>query len=161
MKLTTVEQQVAMIVANNRTSMHSRHASQNILKEGADFVGLVGEMCFANAFDIEMDFTKRIGGDKGVDFVINNRTIDVKTARAWNGSAVLLVKEGTVVADYYVLATYERREDGVYSYLIGYATKEEVLAAEPQKWPREVTNHVIKEPHKMNASAFLADIMFE
>jgi hypothetical protein len=85
--------------------------------------------------------------------------IDVKTARLYKGEATLLVKEGSVVADYYVLATYEKRSDGIHSELGGYATKEEVLAVKPEKWPREVSNHVIRNPHSMEA--FLSDVMFE
>jgi hypothetical protein len=89
--------------AKFRDSTHSKHASRRPLSDDFEYVGLAGEVAFAQAYNAPMDLRSVATGDKGVDFYTIAGTVDVKTARKpFN----LIVEEGKVVADIYVLARY-------------------------------------------------------
>lgn len=97
--------------AQARHDLHKDQASHRPLSKGYEYVGLRGEDEFAERLGTSLDWTRRPGGDKGVDFVIADITIDVKTARkAYN----LIVEKGKVWADIYVLAGYSDEDDSVF-----------------------------------------------
>lgn len=106
--------------------------------EGNDPIGVAGELIFARKFGLPEDPTKRIGADRGWDFVAEDgRTIDVK-ATAYKGKTGdtgdpsmrvgLFADKGQVVADVYVLV-YVDDVDKAAGRILGWATKDEMLAA--------------------------------
>lgn len=90
-------------IANQRVSLHAQHSSCRPLSEDYEYVGLLGEVRFAETLNLSVDLSTRPKGDNGIDFYTPIGTIDVKTARkAYN----LIVEKGKVFADIYVLAQY-------------------------------------------------------
>ena len=90
--------------AKLRQQLHKDQDTSRPLSEDYEFVGLAGEIAFSELFDMPIDLRSLAGGDKGVDFTTRLGTVDVKTARkAFN----LIVEKGKVVADIYVLASYD------------------------------------------------------
>lgn len=135
-------------IAKEREEVHKNHASSRPLSEGYERLGLVGEYQFAKEFGFEVDEHLRPEGDGGKDFPSSLGTIDVKTARkAFN----LIVEEGHVESDIYVLAQYHDNTDS--ANLLGWAYKEEVLAAPTKDFGYGVINHYIpkKKLYKMES----------
>lgn len=126
-------------LAEQRAQLHENHASSRPLSDDYEFVGLAGEEEFAWQYGLEVDRTSRPAGDKGIDFIHSAvGSIDVKTARkAYN----LIVEKGKVYSNIYVLARYndttQRAE------LLGWATRQEVLAAPVKDFGYGVFNHYI------------------
>jgi len=72
----------ALQVAKERTRIHFSHTSTRPLSPDYEYVGVAGEIAFANEFGLEVDTTARPEGDGGVDFTLSNGlTVDVKTYR--------------------------------------------------------------------------------
>ena len=68
-------------VAKSRHALHANHATSRPLSPDYEVVGLVGEYAFSAAFGIMGDWSRRPGGDNGVDFEIGRLTVDIKTDR--------------------------------------------------------------------------------
>ena len=83
---------------------HRTHASSRPLSQDYEFIGAAAQMHFARQYNVLMDFAERPGGDGGHDFFVPLRmTVDIKAARI---PKYLLVEQGKVRADIYVLARY-------------------------------------------------------
>ena len=125
-------------VAAERHDLHRDHASSRPLSDGYELVGLVGEAEFSRLFNVPMNLERMAGGDNGVDFVINGRTIDIKTARkAFN----LIVEQGHVCCDVYVLANPNRGVTG--AELLGWAGRKDIEKAPVRDFGHGIDNHYI------------------
>ena len=125
-------------MAADREKLHKNHASSRPLSKDYEYIGLKGEEKFAEEFNLVLDGELKPGGDKGHDFSSSLGAIDIKTARkAYN----LIVEEGKVRADVYVLAQYEDYTDSVK--LLGWASKDEVLEAPVRDFGYGIMNHYI------------------
>lgn len=100
-----------MRVAEARHELHKNHASSRPLSKDYELVGLAGEVAMAAFAGTAVDMSLRPGGDAGKDVRIHLHTkqgprwfvVDVKTARKpFN----ILVEEGKVKSDIYVIARY-------------------------------------------------------
>jgi hypothetical protein len=94
-------------IAEIRERLHKNHASSRQLTEQTNAVGLVGEFRFGEEFGVYPDTSVRPSGDNGIDFIMPlTFSIDVKTRNyhpKWE-PFYLLIEEGTINADIYVLA---------------------------------------------------------
>jgi hypothetical protein len=123
-------------LAAKRTALHAGQKSQRQLSTDYEVVGLAGEEAFAAFSGLEVDTEDRPEGDDGADFTVPLR-IDVKTARkAFN----LIVEEGKVRADVYVLAEYDD-EHG--TRLIGWEWGQEVSQAPCKDFGFAIVSHYI------------------
>ena len=69
-------------IARQRSDTHKSHASQRILSNEYNLIGVYGESAFARMFNLPIDDSIKPCGDNGVDFVLGlNFTVDVKTAK--------------------------------------------------------------------------------
>ena len=126
-------------LAAKRHRLHEGQKSSRPLSRDYELVGLAGEYAFAEAYGLSVDETERPGGDSGSDFVVNGITIDIKTARkAYN----LIVEEGKIKADIYVLAQYEGDTDAT---LLGWATRRQVSMAPTKDFGYGINNHYISK----------------
>jgi hypothetical protein len=132
-------------LAESREHLHQNHASSRPLSEGYEFVGLRGEEEFARLTGLALDTEERVGGDKGLDFTVPaNRerrgfTVDVKTARK---PKHLIVEQGKVHADAYVLAGYEDVADRVR--FLGWESGRVIGACPVRDFGYGVLNHYLK-----------------
>ena len=137
----TIDRQFAESIAKVREEGKELLKSNRPLSYDYEILGLMGEMAFADFSGYEVDTSQRMDGDKGVDFVIDGYTIDVKTARkAYN----LIVEVGKVKADFYVLASLVSQYEVE---LIGWETGREVSSSktdEGKLFKNNVHNHFIK-----------------
>ena len=124
-------------IAEQRTNTHVGHASQRILSEDYNLIGVCGENEFANLFDLDIDDSVKPSGDKGIDFVLAlNFSIDVKTAKLpYN----LLLEVGKPVVDIYVLADYNEGD----TFLIGWEWGKILSQAPTKDFGYGVINHYI------------------
>ena len=101
-----------------------RAPSHRPLGPDHDAVGLAGEEAFAARYGYKVDREYAQRGDGGADFATYAGSVDVKTYRK---PVHLLVEQGKVRADFYVLAGYddEAKEAG----LLGWIERASVLAA--------------------------------
>jgi len=85
-----------------------------------------------------MDLEIRAGGDRGIDFTVNEITVDVKTARkAYN----LIVEVGKVHANIYVLAQVNAGITG--AELLGWAGSRDINSAPTRAFGHGIVNHYI------------------
>tara|TARA_B100000676_G_scaffold31174_1_gene29356 strand:+ start:355 stop:834 length:480 start_codon:yes stop_codon:yes gene_type:complete len=127
-------------IAKEREDVHQNHASSRPLSKDYEYIGLVGESEFANQFNFKLDQELRPSGDGGRDFNSPLGLIDVKTARkAFN----LIVEEGKVDSDIYVLAQYHEKTES--ASLLGWAYKKEVLEAPRKDFGYKIINHYINK----------------
>ena len=127
-------------IASQREKLHENHESSRPLSKDYEYIGLKGEEAFAKEFKKEIDKELRPEGDAGRDFEDILGNIDVKTARkAYN----LIVEEGKVVSDIYVLAQYF--DDTDEAYLVGWEYKDKVLAAPKRDFGYGIVNHYISK----------------
>jgi hypothetical protein len=101
-------QVLAKTHGNARKDLHNPIKQQDALIEDKDPMGMLGEMAFALITGHAVDLEQRIEGDEGYDFIVPLKfTIDVKTTAKTEKSNNLMVQEGKVKADIYVLAMVE------------------------------------------------------
>ena len=131
-------------IAEQRSKTHVGHASQRVLSEDYNVVGVSGEFAFGNKFNLKVDDSIKPSGDKGVDFVLDlivgeeqrSFTVDVKTARLpYN----LLLEVGKPVVDIYVLADYNNGD----SILLGWEWGVKLSQAPSRDFGYGVINHYI------------------
>ena len=124
-------------IAEQRSNTHIGHASQRILSEDYNLIGVCGEDAFAKEFNLEVDDSIKPSGDNGTDFVLNlGFSIDVKTAKLpYN----LLLEVGKPVADIYVLADYNNGD----TKLIGWEWGLRLSQAPTKDFGYGVINHYI------------------
>lgn len=136
-------------LAAEREALHAEHESSRPLSEGYERVGLRGEEEFSRLTGLPLDTEPRPGGDGGRDFRVPSMrafTVDVKTARKpYN----LIVEQGKVDADVYVLARYADADNSVE--FLGWAYASEVLRCAVRDFGHGVMNHYrpAGELHKM------------
>lgn len=127
-------------IVKQRTEAHQGQQSQRIYNKGQkhhhEWAGFNGEWAFAKASGAPMDLEKKMRGDKGVDFEINEYKIDVKTVTTiCSNPDVLWVEVKSCKSDIvYVMASFN--PDGTDAVLIGWEYGKEVM-----KWP-VVVSHV-------------------
>lgn len=108
------------------------------LSKDYDFKGALGEVGFAKLFNMEVDDSKRLDGDDGYEFKENGYKIDIKTfSKPYN----LIVEEGTVLADIYVLCGVSKNYNFLTWY--GWEDKENVLDAPKKDFGYGIINHYI------------------
>lgn len=119
--------------------LHAGQKSNRPLSEGYELVGLVGQIEFARVYHQPVDFERRPAGDGGIDFTVPLAfTVDVKCARTPNN---LLVEEGKISADLYVLAEYLESEHR--AKLLGWEYGLIVAKAPKKDFGYGVINHYI------------------
>ena len=124
-------------IAEQRSSTHIGHASQRILSEDYNLIGVCGEVAFGREFNLEIDDSVKPAGDNGIDFVLGLQfSVDVKTAKLpYN----LLLEVGKPVSDIYVLADYN---DGD-TKLVGWEWGLKLSQAPTKDFGYGVINHYI------------------
>lgn len=106
--------------------------------EKRHFIGLLGEMAFAEYYDLQIDTQTYTRSDRGVDFCVHIDTedfdneimeVDVKSSPA--DDPQLFVTKGQADADYYVLCRVDpnalESDDWTTIEILGGATKEMIL----------------------------------
>jgi hypothetical protein len=68
-------------IADERTRTHISHTSTRALSPDYEYVGVAGEVAFAEEFGLDVDTTPRPYGNGGVDFTLPIGTVDVKCYR--------------------------------------------------------------------------------
>jgi hypothetical protein len=137
-------------LAARRARLHQGHASSRPLSEGHEHVGLAGERHFASLTGLPLDESDRIAGDGGIDFILP-LGIDVKTARKPH---FLIVEEGKVRADIYVLAAY--RDDYDATSLIGWAWGNDVRRAPIREFTPGIRSHAIPAAELRDPASIIA-----
>jgi hypothetical protein len=92
------------------TEAHRRQAQKRGFKSGrhwnadTDFVGLCGEVVFAVQNGLEVDWSLRLDGDGGVDFIVDGETVNVKATPYWRDPYLKAPKgDNLTAADWYAL----------------------------------------------------------
>jgi len=133
-------QVLARTHGNARKDLHNPVKQQNSLLEDKDPMGMLGEMAFALITGHAVDLEQRIEGDDGYDFIVPLKfTVDVKTTLKTNKSHNLMVKEGDVHADIYVLAMVENDIPD----FVGWAWGKQVKAAPTKDFRAGYQSHYI------------------
>jgi hypothetical protein len=133
-------------LAHDRHKLHEGHASSRPLSDDYELIGFCGEYAFHNVAALMADWTRRPGGDNGVDFQVGRLSIDVKTAKKANN---LILEEGKDCADIIVLAgmmaDYQtnKGERFVRVKFHGWERKEKILAAPTKDFGYGIINHYI------------------
>ena len=99
-----VDKRAIRAIAADRARLHKGQDTSRPLSKEYELVGLSGEVAFSKETGYPLDLRTRIGGDNGVDFYTSLGTVDVKTSRK---PYFLVVEQGKVKADVYVLAQYD------------------------------------------------------
>lgn len=138
-------------VSRRRNAIFVNRARNRPLSKGYEELGVVGEWAFAEMCGLMPRTQPGKGGDGGYDFQLPVVfTVDVKTARK---ADKLLVEEGKIKADIYVLARYVESETveldarAVYvsgeAELVGWCWATQVKAVEPRDTGRGIVNHCV------------------
>ena len=98
-----------------RSSIHNKHKTSRPLSYNYEYIGLLGEITFAEEFNLMPDLSFKPKGDGRYDFKLDIGTIDVKTAfKPYN----LLREKNKNHADILVLVKYNKELDECF--LIGW-----------------------------------------
>ena len=142
LRLTNVELQMAKAVAKMRKDASKGPNTRTFVPDN-DITGACGEIAFANYMGVPWDWRNKPQGDDGIDFVIGDCTIDVKSTKG-GPDRRLMVVEGQVKADIYVLVLRSPSDSSVVA-LAGWEEQENIIATPPEKWKDFVfPNHMIK-----------------
>jgi hypothetical protein len=126
-------------LAKERTALHVGQASRRPLSHDYERKGIAGEREFARVFNLPMHQLHHFGGDDGIDYRITLRfSVDVKCA---GDASRLLVEEGTVNADIYVLAEYDYFNKT--ATLVGWTWASVVRRVTPKDTGRGIINHYV------------------
>ncbi len=126
--------------AEDRHQSHKDHASSRPLSKDYELIGLLGEAKFGELSGLMPDLERKLGGDKGIDFVVPLRfSVDVKTARK---AFHLIHEQGKPVADIYVLASYD--DDTKKASLIGWEWGARLKQAPVRDFGYGIMNHYIR-----------------
>lgn len=110
-QLTDEEMRMAVTEGMARQDRHPAHHANSKRVHADEYsehtMGAVGEMALAkwSGDSLKVDWSARLGGDRGIDFLIGRRpwTVDVKTRK--DGYDLMLVPVNRVTADIYIGAT--------------------------------------------------------
>ena len=86
-------------IRNNGMTQYLRKPGQNRLQH---FIGAKGEIAFAKCFGLTVEMIQKPEGDNGVDFILDGRSIDVKTTE--HQYPKLIMRKNKIRSDVYVLA---------------------------------------------------------
>lgn len=131
-QLSPVEMQMAKAIGNMRKTASKGGKTRTMVSDN-DYLGSCGEIAFADFMNVPYDWRNKVTGDGGVDFTLNGVTIDVKCTRG-TLSHRLMVHEGKVFADVYVLMLMSRETEGEIT-LAGWEYGENIKAILPRKPP--------------------------
>ncbi len=124
--------------AQQRHELHKGHPTHRPLSQDYELIGIAGEDCFEQVYGYERDRRLLPGGDGRCDFVVSERTIDVKSY----GSLPWLLREAEKPhAEILVLCAVDVEQR--WARLMGWELDEELVKIPPRKWPRQVTNHAV------------------
>jgi len=123
-------------IAEERTRTHISHTSTRPLSPDYDYVGVAGEVAFAEEFGLEVDTTSRPSGDGGIDFMTPVGTIDVKTYRK---PYHLLREVRKPHADILVLAGFDDTSGEVH--LIGWEYDSEMVQCPMKDFGYGIVSH--------------------
>jgi hypothetical protein len=129
-------------VATARHELHKDQKSHRQLSDDYEYVGILGEMDFADEYGFTFNDELYIAGDGGVDFSFHTKdtrkyTIDVKTAQRPKN---LIVEVGKITSDIYILRGF--KDDSTYA--IGWETKTNIAKAQTGTMlGHNVVNHII------------------
>lgn len=146
----------AIHLADQWSGSYQAGATMNTARTHDDwdacYWGILAEAVIARATGTPVDGETYQHGDNGYDLVIDGETVDIKLIVADLDSPdspdpKLLVEAGEVHADRYILASYEpgRPDWGEPDRieLLGECDAETVREHEPERWPRDIENHVV------------------
>jgi len=126
--------------ASARHESHKDHASSRPLSPDYELIGLLGESKFGEFSGFMPDLERKLGGDKGIDFIVPLRfSVDVKTARK---AFHLIHEQGKPVADIYVLASYDDATEQ--ASLIGWEWGAKLKQAPVRDFGHGIVSHYIK-----------------
>ncbi len=132
-------------IAARREEMHKHDPSGRQLTNNTHETGLHGEFAFGELTGILPDLKEKRNGDDGVDFIIPVfMKVDVKTRKERPGGlseTFLLVEEGKVTADIYVLAVLSKDES--VCNCVGWMKKEQILTYPVGDLGTKVVNHQV------------------
>ena len=158
-QLSHVEIQMATAVGKMRTRECSGFKSTITMTKDNDYLGACGEIAFADSMGVDWDWRNKKYGDGGIDFILNNYTIDVKCTRGDPSRRRLMVVENKVTADIYVHTAHDIEIPGLIS-MIGWEKKEVILQIPPEKPPNFYNyNHII-ESKKLRPMQDLYHLLF-
>lgn len=129
-------------IAARRNAKFVHLARNRPLSKDYEDIGLIGEWEFGKQVGImpKLEPSKR-GGDGGWDFQLPLMfTVDVKTSRKGD---LLLVEEGKIKADIYVLVKYGEEEGCPKAEILGWTWAATVRMVAPVDTGRGVVNHAI------------------
>lgn len=119
---------VANLRNTKKKGVPSLRVHQGATDYAIHFWGLLGEKAFSIYYGVDIDTTHNEGGgDRGYDFIINEKTIDIKYSRS-KSNCLIVSSKGRVKADILVLAKpYKRGNPLEGTKLVGWITREEFL----------------------------------
>lgn len=129
----------------DREAMHKNDASCRLLTNNPDVVGMRGEHAFGELAGFYPDTSRRRKGDGGIDYVVPLLfSIDVKTRSERAGGlseTFLLVEEGKIIADIYVLAILSNNKENCEC--VGWISKQEIAKYPVDDLGTGVRNHQV------------------
>ena len=161
LRLTNVELQMAKAVAKMRKEASKGPNTRTFVPDN-DVTGACGEIAFANWMSVPWDWRNKPQGDDGIDFVIGDYTIDVKSTKG-GPDRRLMVVEGQVKAAIYVLVLRSPVDPSVVA-LAGWERQDKIIATPPEKWKKFVfPNHMIPavELQPMEELRFVLDPLWD
>lgn len=117
-----------------RAFQHRADFSQRQFAKNYERIGFEGEWAFAQALHIDIDLSERPYGDRGIDFVVGGKKVDIKSCSSSAANAIaeeMWVEVGKCRnAVIYVMATYLERRKG--AIIVGWEHGDFI-----KKYPRE------------------------
>ena len=155
-QLSHVEIQIARAAGKMRSAACAGYASTRTMTPENDFLGCCGEIAFANYMGIDWDWKNYPEGDNGIDFIVNEETVDVKASGGEVGSRRLMVVKGKVFADMYVLAVCSMIRPGEVT-LAGWQTRKYIADLSPYKPGGFVfENHIVENGDLLPITGLMA-----
>lgn len=102
-------------------------SSKNWSKHSTHVLGLIGEICFSVYTGIDACLELIPEGDGNIDFIINGKSIDIKTTRYWKDPDLKQYPNPKKWADAYVLCAVDVDEKR--AKIFGWTTKEAIVNA--------------------------------
>ncbi|MFB6083935.1 MAG: hypothetical protein ABEJ94_06810 [Halorientalis sp.] len=142
-------------LAADRVGSYEEHKTLNTRRGDlsdteAHYFGALAEECIGRVAGAATDVAVYEFGDDGTDLTIRGNAYDVKLiVTDLSGPDTpdphLLVEQGEVHAERYLLANHTKTRHGEFIEVLGYATRREVLETTPKQWPVDIENHAV--PH--------------
>ncbi len=125
--LSSIWSQITSIGDSRDTQKNNYQSSKNWSRYSTHTLGLIGELCFSVNTGINACLELLPEGDGNVDFVVNGKSIDIKTTRYWKDPDLKQYPNPKKWADAYVLCAVD--VDAKRARIFGWSTKEGVMNA--------------------------------